>query len=125
MVDYNNVAVPLLKSKKIVASKDLMATPPYLRIIKLLDIERFIPNGALFLFTRVDQMENYIRVHGLAAAVLVDEEGKVIAGHDLVISCIRGRSNIAAFVLPFSRRDDKEALQAAYDKVTSKSGVRK
>jgi hypothetical protein len=91
-----------------------METPPYPRVIEKRQIICFVGDGLDPLKHRVEYMERYIRKYGLIASIVMDERGETIVGLDLVKRYYKAQSSITVFVVPFTRKRDKEALQYAY-----------
>lgn len=112
MFTCSNVVLFPLKKRKI--RRDLMETPPYPWVIKQEQITCFVSDGLNLPEKRVEYMERYIRKHALIASILMDERGEIIDGLDLVKRYRKAKGGVMVFVVPFTRRQDKEALQQAY-----------
>lgn len=107
----NVVTFPRQKRK---IRRDLVETPPYPRVIEKEKIVCFVGDGLKPANNRVEYMEGYIRKHGLIASILADERGEILEGFDLVKRYRKAKGAVLVFVVPFTRKADKEALQHAY-----------
>lgn len=120
MFTCSNVVLFPLKKRKI--RRDLMETPPYPRVIEKEQIICFVGDGLKPSKHRVEYMERYIRKYGLIASILMDERGEIIDGLDLVKRYRKAQGSVTVFVVPFTRKSDKEALQHAYENLKKGGG---
>lgn len=42
--------------------------------------------------SRIEYMERFVRIHGLASAILIDEENAVLGGHDVLKNARKGKA---------------------------------
>lgn len=117
----SNVVLFPLKKRNLSRINTWQETFPKAVVREFGDFKSLKPHSRKPAKSRIEYMERFIRIHGLAAAVLIDEQNAVLGGHDVLKKARAGKAwGSYAFLITLKRPCDKWALVQAYKNMNQK-----
>lgn len=119
----SNVVLFPLKKRNPSKINTWQETFPKAVVREFSDFKSLKPHSRKPAKSRIEYMERFVRIHGLASAILIDEENAVLGGHDVLKNARKGKGwGSYAFLITLKRPCDKWALVQAYKNMNQKRG---